>query len=88
MNQLIADEQKRLGYEPVFSGKTLPDTFEGKILADADDSPPGLYILETIQRLCCQFADNDFTVYVDSPRIDEKNGYIRAGATQILPKMR
>jgi len=87
MNQLLADERKRLGYEPVFSGKTLPDSFSGTILADADDSPPEK-ILETIQRLRRQFADNDFTVYVDSPRIDEKNGYSQAGVTRILPKIR
>jgi len=87
MNQLLADEQERFGYEPVFSGKTLPDSFSGIILADADDSPPEK-ILETIQRLRHRFADNDCTVYVDSPRIDEKNDYIRAGATQILPKIR
>ena len=87
MNQLIADEQKRLGYEPVFSGKRLPDSFAGRILADADDSPPKK-ILETIQRLRRQFADNDFTVYINSPRFDEKNSYIQAGVTRILPKIR
>ena len=87
MNQLIADEQKRLGYAPVFSGKTLPEAFEGKILADADDSPPEK-ILESLQRFRHRFADNDFTVYIDSPRINEENDYIRAGATRILPKMR
>ena len=87
MNRLLFDEYKRLGYEPIFSGKTLPDAFTGKILADADDSPPEK-ILETIQRLRRQFADNDFTVYIDSPRIDEKNGYIQAGVTRVLPKIR
>jgi len=87
MNRLIADEQVLLGYEPVFSGKTLPDAFEGKIFADADDSPPEK-ILESIQRLRRRFADNDFTVYVDSPRIDEKNGYMRFGVARVMPKMR
>ena len=87
MNRLIADEWERLGSEPVFSGNMLPDAFEGKILADADNSPPKK-ILESLQRLRLHFADNDFTVYVDSPRIDEKNDYIQAGATRILPKMR
>ena len=67
MNRLIFDENERLGCAPIFSGKTLPKTFKGKIVADADDSPPEK-ILETIQRLRRQFADNDFTVYVDSPR--------------------
>ena len=68
-------------------GKTLPEAFEGKILADADDSPPEK-ILESLQRFRHRFADNDFTVYIDSPRIDEKNDYIRAGITRIVPKMR
>ena len=87
MNRLLAEEHERLGYETLFSGKTLPDVFTGRILADADDSPPEK-ILESIQRLRRQFADNDFTVYVDSPRIDEKNGYVQAGVTRVLPKIR
>jgi len=87
MNRLLADEQERLGYTPVFSGKTLPRSFPGNIIADADDSPPEK-ILESIQRLRRQFADNDFTVYVDSPRFDEKNGYVQAGVTRVLPKIR
>jgi len=87
MNRLIADEQERLGYDPLVSGKTLPNTFEGNILADMDDSPPKK-ILESIQRFRLQFADNDFTVYVDSPRIDEKNDYTQAGVTRVLPKIR
>jgi len=87
MNRLLADEYEQLGYEPVFSGKTLPDAFTGTILADADDSPPEK-ILKTIQRLRRQFADNDFAVYVDSPRFDEKSSYIQAGVTRILPKIR
>ena len=87
MNCLLADEYLRLGYEPYFSGKTLPETFSGNIIADADGSPKA-EILESIQRLRQQFADNDFTVYVDSPRIDEKNSYIRAGATNVLTKIR
>jgi hypothetical protein len=86
MNQLIADEQKRLGFEPVFSCLLPPAFCRLPILADADNSPREK-ILESIQRLCRQFADNDFTVYVDSPRIDEKNDYIRAGVTRILPKI-
>ena len=87
MNGLLADEYDRLGYEPVFSGKSLPNSFTGRILADADDLPTKK-ILESIQRLRRQFADNDFTVYVDSPRIDEKIDCIQAGATRILPKLR
>jgi len=87
MNRFLFDEYERLGYAPIFSGKALPEAFEGKILADTDDSPPEK-ILESIQRLCRRFADNDFTVYVDSPRFDEKNGYIQAGVTQVLPKIR
>ena len=87
MNRLLAEEQERLGYEVDFSGKTLPESFSGKILADADGSPTEK-ILESIQRLRHRFADNDFTVYVDSPRIDEKNDYLRAGVTHILPKIR
>jgi hypothetical protein len=87
MNQFLADEQKQCGYEPIFAEKTLPIGFSGKIFADADNATSEK-ILESIQRLRRQFADNDFTVYADSPRIDEKNNYIRAGATRILPKMR
>ena len=87
MNQLIFDEQKRLGGKPIFSGKLLPETFAGTIFADADDSPMER-ILESIRRLRCLFADNDFTVYLNSPRIDEKDGYTKAGVTRILPKIR
>ena len=87
MNRLLADEQERLGNDPVFSGKMLPESFSGRILADSDNSPREK-ILESIQRIRHRFADNEFTVYVDSPRIDEKNGYLRAGATQVLPKIR
>jgi hypothetical protein len=86
MNQLIADKQRRLGFEPQFllppaACRLLP------ILADADNSPREK-ILETIQRIRQQFADNEFTVYVDSPRIDEKSDYIKAGVTRVLAKMR
>ena len=87
MNRLLADEQKRIGCVPVFSGNTLPDALSGNIIADVDNSPHEK-ILESIQRLRRQFADNDFTVYVDSPRIDEKNDYLRVGVTRILPKIR
>jgi len=87
MNQLIAEEQKQLGCSPFFSGKTLPESFSGKILADMDNSPREK-ILESIQKLRRRFADNEFTVYVDSPRTDEKEDYVQAGVTQVLPKMR
>ncbi|MCL2120542.1 MAG: hypothetical protein FWH27_19180, partial [Planctomycetaceae bacterium] len=63
------------------------DSFSGTIFADADDSRAEK-ILESIQRLRHQFADNDFTVYVDSPRIDEKNAYLQAGVSRVLPKIR
>jgi hypothetical protein len=95
MNRLLADEHERLGYAPIFSGTMqesggcqppdLPPDI--KIVADADDSPREK-ILESIQRLRSQFADNEFTVYVDSPRIDEKNDYLQAGATCVLAKIR
>jgi hypothetical protein len=91
MNRLLADEQQRLGYAPIyapiFGGDTLPDAFSGIIVGDMDDSPREK-ILESIQRLRRQFADNEFAVYADSPRIDEKIDYLRAGVTQIRPKMR
>jgi len=87
MNQLIADEQRRLGYKPVLGGKMLPESFSGKIFADVDDSPREK-ILDSIQRTRRRFADNEFTVYVDSPRIDEKEDYVQAGVTMVLPKMR
>jgi hypothetical protein len=86
MNRLLADEQEQLGYKPVFSGKTLPKAFVGKIVADADNSPTEK-ILKTIKSLRRRFADNDFAVYVDSPRINEKTGYIQAGVSHILPKI-
>ena len=87
MNRLIADEQRRLGFVPEFCCRLPSAVCHFPILADADDSPREK-ILETIQRLRSQCADNDFTVYVDSPRIDEKNDYIKAGITRICPKMR
>ena len=87
MNQLIADEQRQRGFEPEFCCRLPSAVCRFPILADADDSPREK-ILETIQRLRGQFADNEFTVYVDSPRIDEKNDYLQAGVTQVLPKMR
>ena len=94
MNQLIADEQRQRGFEPEFCYR-LPSVVcrlssqlcRLPIFADVDDSPLEK-ILDSIQRLRSIFADNDFTVYVDSPRIDEKEGYIRAGVTQVLPKIR
>ena len=87
MNLLIADEQHQQGHEPIFSGRMLPESFSGNIFADADDSPPEI-ILESIQRLRRRFVDNDFAVYIDSPRINEKIDYTRAGVTRILPKIR
>jgi hypothetical protein len=93
MNSLIAEEQRQLGYEPVCLPPSAvcrlpsPQPPAACILADADNSPREK-ILETIQRLRSQFADTDFTVYVDSPRIDEKNDYTRAGATHVLAKIR
>ena len=87
MNQLIADEQRQLGFTPNFAWNSLPETFSGAIFADADDSPREK-ILNSLQRLRRRFADNDCTVYVDSPRIDEKNDYFEAGVSRVLPKMR
>ena len=87
INQLIADEQRQLGFAPEFCRHLPSADCRLPIFADADDSPREK-ILETIQRLRRQFADNDFTVYVDSPRIDEKNDYMKVGVTRILPKIR
>ena len=87
MNRLIADEQRQLGFTPEFCCRLPSAVCRLPIVADADNAPSEK-ILETIQRLRRQFADNDFTVYVDSPRIDEKNDYIRAGVTRILTKIR
>ena len=87
MNQLIADEQRRLGFAPEFCYRLPSAVCCLPIVADADNSPPEK-ILESIQRLRRQCADNDFTVYVDSPRFGEKNDYIRAGVTRVLPKAR
>jgi len=87
MNLLIADEQRELGFAPEFCRRLPSAICPFPILADADDSPPEK-ILESIQRLRRQFADNDFAVYIDSPRINEKNDYTRAGVTRILPKIR
>ena len=86
MNLFIADEQRQLGFDPEFCRRLPPAVCRLPVLADVDDSPREK-ILESIQRLREQFADNDFTVYVDSPRIDEKNDYLRAGVTRVLPKM-
>ena len=87
MNQLIADEQRQQGFEPEFCCRLPTADCRLPILADVDNSPREK-ILESIQRLRRRFADNDFTVYVDSPRIDEKNDYTQAGVTQVLAKIR
>ena len=87
MNLLLADEQRQQGFEPEFCHRLPSTVCRLPIFADADDSPREK-ILESIQRLRGQCADNEFTVYVDSPRIDEINDYLQAGVTQVLPKMR
>ena len=87
MNQLLADEQRQLGFNPEFCYRLPSGVCRLPIFADADDSPREK-ILESIQRLRRQFADNEFVVYVDSPRIDEKEDYIKAGVTRVLPKIR
>jgi hypothetical protein len=87
MNQLLADQQRQQGFDPEFCYCLPSVDCRLPIVADADDSPKEK-ILESIQRLRERFADNEFTVYVDSPRIDEKNDYLRAGVTQVLPKIR
>jgi len=87
MNLLLFDEQRKQGFAPEFCRRLPPAACRLPILADTDDSPREK-ILESIQRLREQFADNEFTVYVDSPRIDEINDYFQAGVTQVLPKTR
>jgi len=87
MNRLLADKQRKQGVVPEFCRRLPSAVCRLPILADVDDSPREK-ILESIQRLRHRFADNDFTVYVDSPRIDEKIEYIQAGATRVLPRIR
>jgi hypothetical protein len=65
-----------------FSGGSL---FDVMLIADVDDSPFPK-ILESVQRLRCDFADSRLTVYINSPRINEKNDLREAGVDVIISK--
>lgn len=90
MNQFLAVFYRQQGFltdfldwkaVSSFGGKI----FDGKIIADTDDSPFPK-ILESVQRLRCEFADSKITVYINSPRINEKNDLRNAGADEIISK--
>jgi hypothetical protein len=99
MNRFLADFYRQQGFKTCFwsPNTNAPISFDGKIdgkidkkigekiIADTDDSPFSK-ILESIQRLRCQFADSTITVYINSPRINEKIDLRNAGASEIISK--
>jgi hypothetical protein len=85
MNQFLAIFYRQQGFKTDFLNWNAFFSFDGKIIADADDSPFPK-ILESIQRLRCDFADSRITVYINSPRINEKNDLRDSGVDEIISK--
>ncbi|MDR0703613.1 MAG: hypothetical protein LBF88_01355 [Planctomycetaceae bacterium] len=85
MNQFLAIFYRQQGFDADFLNWSGGSLFDGMIIADADDSPFPK-ILESVQRLRCDFADSRITVYINSPRINEKNDLRDAGVDEIISK--
>jgi hypothetical protein len=85
MNQFLEIFYRQQGLKTDFLNQNTAFSFDGKIIADTDDSPFPK-ILESIQRLRCDFADSKITVYINSPRINEKNDLQNAGVDEIISK--
>ncbi|MDR2439746.1 MAG: hypothetical protein LBE12_10315 [Planctomycetaceae bacterium] len=85
MNQFLADFYRQQGFTTHFGNQNTTISFDGKIIADTDDSPFPK-ILESIQRLRRKFADSTITVYINSPRINEKIDLRNAGVDEIISK--
>jgi len=86
MNDLLADIYRHQGFTILPNLNQLPENFDGKIVADVDDSPFP-QILESFQRIRGRFADSDITGYINSPRINEKNVLRNAGVNLVFPKL-
>ncbi|MDR3183200.1 MAG: hypothetical protein LBT89_09840 [Planctomycetaceae bacterium] len=80
MNRYLADDWQSLGYRLV--RQILPESPPVLLVAAADDSPFPV-ILESIQSLKAMFADNDYAVYINSPRIAEKTELGKLGVRVI-----
>ncbi|MDR2754409.1 MAG: hypothetical protein LBC20_01760 [Planctomycetaceae bacterium] len=85
MNQFLADFYRQQGFETSFWVQNTAISLDGKIIADTDDSPFSK-ILESLQRLRRKFADSTITVYINSPRINEKIDLRNAGVNEIISK--
>lgn len=85
MNRLLVDSFARNGYSVrrCFPHKSiLPPHL---VVVDSDDSPFS-NILQAVQRLRQQFADSEINVYVNSPRMNEKNELNAVGVLRVLSK--
>jgi hypothetical protein len=80
MNRYLADYWQSLGYRIV--RRILPKSPPVLLVAAADDSPFSV-ILESIQSLKAKFADNDYAVCINSPRIAEKTELGKLGVRVI-----
>ncbi|MDR0610107.1 MAG: hypothetical protein LBG58_08360 [Planctomycetaceae bacterium] len=86
MNQFLAVFYRQQGFETEFlNWRVFSPLFDGLIIADTDDSPFP-QILESVQRLRCGFADSKITVYINSPRINEKSDLRDSGVDEIISK--
>jgi hypothetical protein len=85
MNRFLAGYYERSGYRISFSGEPLPESFAGKIVADADDSPFD-EILRSIQALRYLYVDIGLTVCLHAPRSDEIARLQDVGVGQIISK--
>jgi hypothetical protein len=85
MNRFLAVFYRQQGFETDLLNRHTVSSFDGMIIADADDSPFPK-ILESVQRLRCDFADSRITVYINSPRINEKNDLRNVGVDKIISK--
>ncbi|MDR1963517.1 MAG: hypothetical protein LBQ50_07040 [Planctomycetaceae bacterium] len=85
MNQFLADFYRHWGFNIGSLNHKISQSFNGIIVADADDSPFPK-ILESVQRLRHDFADAKITVCINSPRINEKIDLQNAGVNEIISK--
>jgi hypothetical protein len=90
MNQFLMFFYRQQGFKTDFLNRntmtsSVSSSFCGMIIADADDSPFS-EILESVQRLRQNFADSTITVYINSPRINERIDLQNAGANEIISK--
>ena len=85
MNRLLAEQCRKKYQTVILDRKKIDKSFCGNILVDVDDS--SFYeILKAVQSLRADFADAEIKLYINSPRINEKNALQEAGANVILAK--